>query len=166
MHLSKKEKFSILFDKHYQRLFNYSFKVIGNKDVAEDLVQETFMKLWDKIDNINSSEQAIESYIITTLKNKIIDFHRKAQTRKKNIDLYKINKEITQEIETTWELENQINLVYSKLQEKTAEIFRLSRNEGLSYKEIAEQKNISIKTVELHISKALSIFREELKKIQ
>ncbi|MDO5979686.1 RNA polymerase sigma factor [Flavivirga spongiicola] len=48
---TKKKIFSALFDKHYKRLFNYSFKVVNDRDNAEELVQETFIKLWEKTDN-------------------------------------------------------------------------------------------------------------------
>ena len=57
----------------------------------------------------------------------------------------------------------QIERIYTNLEEKTLDIFKLSRNEGLTYKEISIKNNISIKTVELHISKALKVFRDGLK---
>ncbi|MEX0314994.1 MAG: RNA polymerase sigma-70 factor [Allomuricauda sp.] len=159
----KKEYFSELFDAHYPRLFNYANKVLGEEDIAEELVQETFIKLWENVEGVSKNSRSIESYLIVTLKNKIIDFYRKEQVRKKHMDLYRLNKDNLELIDTEWEVTIQIERVYQTLPQKTVEIFKLSRNKGLSYKEIAEQKNISIKTVELHISKALSAFKEGLK---
>lgn len=159
----KKEKFSILFDKHYKKLYNYALKSLKEQEIAEELVQETFIKLWKNIDNISNVDRSIESYLIITLKNKIIDHHRKNQTKEKHLNLYTLNKDTYSEMDTEWELSEKINTIYSSLSIKTAEIFQLSREKGLSYKEIAAQKNISIKTVESHISKALSVFRKQLK---
>jgi RNA polymerase sigma-70 factor (ECF subfamily) len=159
----KKKIFSALFDKHYKRLFNYSFKVVKQKDIAEELVQETFIKLWENIENINDNERAVASYLITVLKNKIIDNHRKNQTKEKHLDLYSLNAKFVTDIDTKWELEKEIDSIYESLQPKTSEIFKLSRNKGLTYTEIASLKNISVKTVESNISKALITFRKRLK---
>ncbi len=158
----KKKKFSALFDKYYKRLFNYSFKVVKQKDIAEELVQEAFIKLWENIENINDDERSIESYLIKILKNKIIDNHRKDQTKEKHINLYKLNTEFVTDIDNKWELQKEIDNTYASLQPKTAEIFKLSRDKGLTYQEIASLKKISIKTVESHISKALRAFRNKL----
>ncbi len=159
----KKERFSLLYDKYYQRLYNYSYKVLKEKEIAEELVQESFIKLWQNIDKISTVERSIESYLITILKNKIIDHHRKNNTKNKHLNLYALNQDSQQEMNHEWELSEKIQNVYSSMNEKTLDIFRLSREKGLSYKEIAAHKEISVKTVELHISKALTIFREQLK---
>ncbi|WP_438423515.1 RNA polymerase sigma factor [Aquimarina macrocephali] len=159
----KKKRFSILFDKHYTKLFNYSFKVVKERDFSQELVQETFIKLWEKIEQIQSNDRSIESFLIVTLKNKIIDHTRKNKTREKHINLYSLNQDMQENIDNEWELSQKIDSIYSSLHPKTIEIFKLSRDQGFTYQEIATQKNISIKTVELHISKALAAFRQELK---
>ncbi len=160
---TKKKVFSALFDKHYRRLFNYAFKVVNDKDIASGLVQETFIKLWETIENIKNDERAIEAYLITVLKNKIIDNHRKNKTQEKHYDLYKLNTEFSVDIDNKWELEKKIDSIYNALHPKTSEIFKLSRTKGLTYPEIAALKNISVKTVEAHISKALQAFKKGLK---
>lgn len=159
----KKGKFSALFDKFYLRLFNYAYKVLNEKEVAEELVQETFIKLWENFSKISSDHRSIESYLIVTLKNKIIDYHRKNVVREKHINLFTLNKTNEEQLNTDWELIKAIDNVYASLQTKTIEIFRSSRDKGLSYKEIAIKMDISVKTVELHISKALSAFKKGLK---
>ncbi|WP_242204918.1 RNA polymerase sigma-70 factor [Aestuariivivens insulae] len=160
---AKTEYFSLLFDKQYPKLCNYALTVVGDKDISKELVQEAFIKLWKRLDSISPDNRSIESYLITVLKNNIIDFYRKEQVRKKHIDLYKHNRETQNRIEGQWEITSQIEQVYATLPEKTVEIFKLSRVSGLSYKEIAELKGISIKTVELHMSKALTAFKKGLK---
>jgi len=159
----KKEEFSVLFDKYYKRLFNYAFKMLKEEDVSDEMVQETFIKLWENFESINNSTHSIEPFLIVILKNKIIDNYRKSQTRNKHINLYSLNSTIQNEIDNEWEISQQIEEIYNFLHPKTVEIFKLSRDKGLSYKEIAIQKSISIKTVELHISKALVAFRKGLK---
>lgn len=160
--LTKKAKFSNLFDTNYKRLYNYAFKIIKDATLSEELVQETFIKLWENFEDINESESAIISFLFVTLKNKIIDDFRKKQTREKHTNLYSLNTTDSIDIEQQWELLEEIETIYASLEEKTETIFKLSREKGLTYREISEEKNISIKTVELHISKALAKFRKGL----
>lgn len=159
----KEDKFSNLFDKHYTRLYSYAFKVVKETDLSEELVQETFIKLWENFEGIKDSERAIASFLITTLKNKMIDDYRKKQTREKHTNVYALNTNIETEIDNEWELMERIETIYATLEPKTTDIFKLSRDKGLTYKEISEKKDISIKTVELHISKALKVFKNGLK---
>ncbi len=137
--------------------------MLKEKDVSDEMVQETFIKLWENFENINNSTHSIESFLIVILKNKIIDNHRKSQTRNKHTNLYSLNSIIQDRIDNEWEISQQIEIIYNSLNSKTIQIFKLSRDNGLTYKEIATDKNISIKTVELHISKALVAFRKGLK---
>ncbi|WP_298544892.1 sigma-70 family RNA polymerase sigma factor [uncultured Aquimarina sp.] len=159
----KEAKFSNLFDKHYNKLYNYAFKVLKETDLSEELVQETFIKLWENFENVKESERSIESFLITTLKNKIIDDFRKKQTRQKHTNLYALHITIETEIDKQWELVERIENIYTTLEQKTTDIFKLSRDKGFTYKEISQKKGISIKTVELHISKALAAFKKGLK---
>lgn len=159
----KETKFSNLFDTQYKKLYNYSFKVLKESTLSEELVQETFIKLWEKFENVSESERSIESFLIVTLKNKIIDEYRKSKTREKHNTLYVLNASIETEIDKQWELLQHIDEIYATLEQKTIDIFKLSRDKGLTYKEISLQKKISIKTVELHISKALTAFKNGLK---
>ncbi|MEE9363443.1 MAG: sigma-70 family RNA polymerase sigma factor [Cellulophaga sp.] len=163
MRLPKKELFSSLFDSHYKGLYNYSFKVLGQKSTSEELVQETFIKLWEHIDRIKTDKRAIESFLIVTLKNKIIDAQRKNAVRTKHNNSYFSTKKLEEEMDTDWEISQQITQIYDTLPPKTVTIFQLSRNRGMTYAEIADREQISIKTVESHISKALVAFRKGLK---
>lgn len=159
----KETKFSSLFDRHYKKLYNYSFKILKESTLSEELVQETFIKLWEKFDTVTESERSIEAFLIVTLKNKIIDEYRKSKTREKHNNLYVLNTSIETEIDKQWELLQHIEDIYRTLEQKTTDIFKLSRDKGFTYKEISKQKGISIKTVELHISKALTAFKIGLK---
>ncbi|MFC5048625.1 sigma-70 family RNA polymerase sigma factor [Aquimarina hainanensis] len=160
---NKEKEFSDLFDQHYTPLYNYAFKRLGEKDMSEEIVQETFIKLWQNFESVQKEKRSVQSYLIIVLKNKIIDFYRKSKAREKNTNLYFINKELSEELDNEWEINSRIHEIYNSLQAKTAEIFQLSREKGLTYKEIAEKKEISVKSVEQHVSKALTTFRKGLK---
>ncbi|MCE7995260.1 MAG: RNA polymerase sigma-70 factor [Roseivirga sp.] len=159
----KRERFSALFDRHYQRLFNYALKYTRDKELSEELVQETFVKLWEHIGEISQEAHSIEAFLITTLKNKIIDSYRRKAVKDKHHELIGSRLETSAMPEDHWDLINQIQSIQDALEPRTKEIFRLSREELLPYKEIAQQCMVSVKTVESHISKALKAFREGLK---
>ncbi|MCD8400403.1 sigma-70 family RNA polymerase sigma factor [Tenacibaculum finnmarkense] len=162
MKLKEKLDFSGLFDTHYEKLYNYAIKIVKDESISNDLLQDTFIKLWENIDSMKINHRSIESFLIITLKNKIIDYFRKESVKKKHLNLYVLNKDIEEEINNEWDLQKKIEDIYTLLPQKTIEIFKLSRDKGHTYAEIAAIKNISIKTVEVHISKALQVFKKEL----
>ncbi|MCD8454370.1 sigma-70 family RNA polymerase sigma factor [Tenacibaculum finnmarkense genomovar ulcerans] len=162
MKLKEKVDFSALFDNYYGKLYKYAIRILKDESISNDLLQETFIKLWENIDSMKIKHRSIESFLIITLKNKMVDHFRKESVKKKHLNLYILNKDIEQEISNEWELLKKIEDIYTLLPQKTIEIFKLSRDKGHTYAEIASIKNISIKTVEAHISKALQVFKKEL----
>src|SRR5690606_28802687 len=117
--LAHEKQFSILFDKHYKRLYNYAYKLLNDTSNSEELVQDTFIKLWEHYHKIDKSHRAIESFLIVTLKNKMIDHFRKNRTREKHNNLYRLTADILSEIHTQWDLLQQINSVYENLEQRT-----------------------------------------------
>lgn len=160
--MTKKERFSGYFDRYYGLAFGFALKRLKDRDTAEEIVQDSFIKLWENLEEVQH-EAAIKSYLFTILKNKIIDLHRKGSTRTRHENEFSQNQELSTALESDWELSQFIDRIYASLKPPTDEIFQLSRQEGLTYPEIAEKKAISIKTVEAHISKALAVFRKGLK---
>jgi len=136
---------------------------LKDPNLAEELVQESFIKLWGKFEDIKGADRSIEAFLITTLKNKMIDAYRKKQTRDKHTHAYALHTSQEVQIDKQWELMQRIEEIYLTLEQKTTDIFRLSRDKGMTYTEISKQKEISVKTVELHISKALTAFKNGLK---
>ncbi len=149
-------------DKYSDYLFNYTIVRVDDKEIAQDLVQETFFAGLKSMKNFKG-EASERTWLISILKRKIIDHYRKTKIRKKHSEQFLQNVNQLEEIETSWEVLQQIDNIYTHLDTKTEEIFKLSREEGMSYTEIADKKSISIKTVESHISKALQAFRKGLK---
>ncbi|MEQ9415893.1 MAG: sigma-70 family RNA polymerase sigma factor, partial [Cyclobacteriaceae bacterium] len=100
---------------------------------------------------------------VVTLRNKMIDSFRRKKVREKHEGIVKMDFDMLTEDSEVWDLISRIDTVFSNLPNKTVEVFQLSRKEGLTYSEIAERMAISVKTVEMHMSKALAAFRKGLK---
>ena len=162
----KKELFAQLFERYYIRLSHYAHQFINDFDVCRDLIQDLFMKLWElKIQDI--SEEELEGYIYKSVRNACFDHLRHKKIRQ-NSRMYILEKLLKQEeihiseLETQ-ELANKIENTINQLPEQTALIFRMSRFDDMTYAEIAEELNLSVKSVEFHISKALKVLKLELK---
>jgi RNA polymerase sigma-70 factor (ECF subfamily) len=124
-----------------------------------------FIKLWEKRDEINPA-LSIKSYLFTATKNRCLNYIRDNNKFRSNIlDLDCGNIDIVNEDDhlEEQELKDRIDKSLAKLPDKCRLVFRMSRYQGLKYKEIASQLDIAQKTVEAHMSKAMRILREELK---
>jgi RNA polymerase sigma-70 factor (ECF subfamily) len=158
-------KFKEFFENHYEELVFLSHRYVKDSDTARDIVQKAFIQLWDKRDEIDP-DRNVKSYLSTSVRNLSLNWLR--DNKKFNQDLLayegiEIEDESVpgHELETE-DLQKKIDSALALLPEKTREVFILKREEGLKNSEIAERLDISIKTVESHMSKALKIFREEL----
>lgn len=167
MRLQSEIDFENLFKTHYERLVTVSKAYCYKLELAEEVVQEVFIDYWEKkkwrqeIDNI-------PAYLKKAVVYKSIDVIRK-QKRNPESEGLEIIDDITISSDKNAEdiLISQENYQYlkreiAKLPERTREVFMLSRYEKMSYKEISDQLNISDKTVEYHISKALKTIKEAL----
>ncbi len=157
--------FDEIFIKFYSPLCNYVAKIISDDAMAEDVVQELFIELWQK-DNLNQVAN-IEAYLLRASKFRAIDVLRKS---KKSASIVSINEEVvnlTNQESSIDEHEIEPMMVYllSKLPMKTRQAFELSRIDGFSYKEIADIQGLSIKTIENQIGSALKIIKEALKSL-
>ena len=152
-----------LFDTHYSKLFNYALKLSNNRNIAKDIVQETFIKLWLNKKNIKS-DLPISNYLLKICHNEFLIHTRKKKKEKAFLD--KIKLETTYEMFTSNEQDSarieHITKVINNLPPKCKEAFILSKFEKMKYKSIAEKMSISIKTVENHISRAYSELRKNV----
>lgn len=158
--------FEQLFRDYFKPLTAFAKKYVGDIDAAKEIVHEVFLNLWVKRENIDATK-AVKSYLYTSAYNRSLNHLRDNKKFDKNAEL-----ESNSNTESAWnfsdhmdtlELEEKINKTIESLPEKCREVFMLSRYEGLKYNEIAEKLNISVKTVESQMSKALSVLRENLK---
>lgn len=159
------EAFETLFNKYYNYLCQYVYTILSCEFQAEEVVSDVFIKLWNnrKQININSS---LKAYLKISVRNQSIDYLRKRVKNKISLESIPENEytiQVCPESDMIFnELNERIETVIGLLPPKGQHIFRLSRDEGLKYKEIAQQLNISIKTVETHMRRSLITLRREL----
>jgi RNA polymerase sigma-70 factor (ECF subfamily) len=160
--------FEVLFYKYRNKIKGFVIKLIPTQIDPEEIVQEVFVKVWLKKEMINP-EKDFQSYLFSIAKNLILDHLKSAVNRK----LYFVEEHFREDliddevIDNTLleEVEEKLLLLIPQIPERRREIFRLSRFEGLSYKQIAKQLNISENTVDSQIRSALAFLRKEFRKI-
>jgi RNA polymerase sigma-70 factor (ECF subfamily) len=138
-------------------------------DRAEDIVQDVFVKLWDMRAEIDTQKN-IKALITKMVKNKSLEALRRDQIAQKAFtELKGSHEEVEIPFEPDeldkWLLLDKIYVSMRHLPPKCEEVFRLAKLNGLSYSQIAQELNISIKTVEGHMSKALRIIKDNLTSI-
>lgn len=147
-----------LFDKYYVELCKLSFKYVGRTDVAEDVVQDVFINIWNKRNTLNYTG-AIKPCFIRSVINASINHVQSKFVRQNRVDedeaLHNPTNYNQHDALVSQELDQLLKTAIEQLPDKCRAIFVLSRFSGLSYKEIADQLKISVKTVETQISIAL-----------
>ncbi|MEZ2337410.1 RNA polymerase sigma-70 factor [Mucilaginibacter sp. RCC_168] len=158
--------FEQLFKKHFRELHAYTFSLLKDWDVAEEIVQSLFLKLWEK-NEWSHIQTSIKSYLYKSVYHESLNYIRrqKVQLKYQTSTAYAMKNDTDDaagKLKMS-ELEHHLNNALGKLPEKCRAIFQLSRFQELKYQEIANQLDISIKTVETHMGKALRILRKEMK---
>ncbi len=147
---------------HYTGLHRYAYTITRHNEAARDTVQQVFANLWEKRAQIRLSV-SIQSYLYTAVHNQCINYRTRSVTHAP-IEAAANGQQgttIPLPVETK-ELEAQIQQALNKLPDQSRAVFILSRYEQKTYAEIATLLNISQKTVEGHVSRALRTMREEL----
>ena len=157
----------LLFRKFNVRLCAFANKFLNDTEEAQEVVQEMFIKIWEGRDEIDP-EESLKSYIFKIVQNLSLNKLRRKKVESRYVEIYKQvyleHKEFSaHESLLAKELEGHISQSIGKLPGECRKIFELSRFEGLKYREIADTLNISIKTVEAQMSKALRSLRIELR---
>jgi RNA polymerase sigma-70 factor (ECF subfamily) len=160
-----KAGFEELFRSFFPGLVLFAQKYLPDQDTSKEIVHNVFLNLWEKRETIDSSS-SLKSYLFTSVYNRCLNHIRdqkkfdKDESRLQGLDSSEFY-DGTDYLEEQ-ELEQRIFDALQALPEKCREVFTMNRFEGLKYAEIAEKLNISIKTVEAQMSKALKILREKL----
>ncbi|MFN7313892.1 MAG: RNA polymerase sigma-70 factor [Bacteroidota bacterium] len=157
--------FERLFKTYYRELVRFAYDFVKDKDAAEDLVQEVFVKIWERKAQIQI-QSSPRAYFYMAVKNHCLNKIKVEQRNAFLDDSYDNHIEVshnhTEQLSDTIHLKQHINEALEKLPPRCGIIFKLSRFENKSYKEIAEVLDISVKTVENQIGKALHLMREQL----
>ena len=157
--------FDQLFNEHFDYLVNFANQYVKDPYAAEDICQKVFIKLWENRSSIDSNK-SIKSYLFTAVRSRCLNYIRDHQSRLNNtldIDCAAFLQTDFSDLPAYNELKAIIEEGLKSLPESCQRTFYLSRFEGKKYKEIADELDISQKTVEAHMSKALKHLRLVLK---
>lgn len=156
------EHFKKLFYELYQPLCNHAYKYLNDRDESEDVVQELMIKIWEtRKDLLN--DKGLKYYLYVAVKNRCISQLRK---RIHMLDIDEISIDAVEEFseeKSSQDVNELIEKAFKGIPPKCLEIFKLSRLEKLSYKQISDKLGISVKTVENQMGKAIKQIREFVK---
>ena len=160
------KSFEALFNDYYPQLTVFAKKYVHDLDIAKDIVQDFFVRLFDNHETLNI-KTSLKSYLYQSVRNSCLNHINHHKIHKEHIEKIKLQEQDGSSADWSdkmmeTELEHLIWKEVSKLPGQCQVIFKLSRAEGKKNKEIAEQLGISIRTVETQISKALMILRKNL----
>jgi RNA polymerase sigma-70 factor, Bacteroides expansion family 1 len=165
--------FEIIYKKYVPRLYYFVSEYIPHKDIAENVVQETLMVLWNKRQSL-LTDTNLTAYLFTVAKNNCLYKLRDIRYQERfcsaasseNLEL-KANYSALELLDTSYLIMDEIELIVDRTMEQLSPqcraVFKMSRFDEKKNKEIAEELNISVKAVEGHITKALKVFRVALK---
>jgi RNA polymerase sigma factor (sigma-70 family) len=165
-----KSSFLSLYETHYQALFCYGFSLSADRELTKDCIQELFVEIWSTRASLNKDVRNIRSYLFTWLRRKISgELSRRAKDRTFNEQTEESGsvqasyEELLIAFQQSAEKKEQLRLALSRLTRKQLEIIRLKFFENLSYRDIAERKSITPRTVYNTIYEAIRQLRESMK---
>lgn len=158
--------FEMIFKTYYKPLCHYAHSFLNDKNEAEEVVQTTFIKIWEKKNELNI-QSTLKAYLYSMVRNGCLNVikHEKVKQlhAQRHVQETERSRELVDEKVLSNDLESKIYLAMKALPEQCRLVFQLSRFEELKYQEIADQLQISVKTVENQMGKALKIMRTQLK---
>ncbi|MDX9883288.1 MAG: RNA polymerase sigma-70 factor [Prolixibacteraceae bacterium] len=166
-----KKAFEFLYDAYQLRLYHFALHYLNDEEVSRDIVQDVFSFVWadrKKIETVSN----LSSWLFTLTKNQCLKKIDHLKVKQKHADILKyrqlnIVQSALAELDTSPVIFDEINAIVnqilSDLSPQSRQIFEMSRFDNLKNREIAEKLDISQKSVEAHITKALRNFREALK---
>jgi RNA polymerase sigma-70 factor (ECF subfamily) len=156
--------FEKVFKEHFKGLHSYAFTMTRDEQAAEDIVQNMFLKLWEKKDEIQI-ERSLASYLYRAVYNDCLNHlkHQKVRAAHRAHEARNAAAGNNSAEQVSYkELERKLELALNVLPEGCRTVFQMSRFEELKYHEIATKLDISVKTVENQMGKALRLLRQEL----
>lgn len=173
LRMGDEETFIALFRYYYVDLCAYSRRYVGRVDIAEEIVSDTFFKLWEKQKDLVINE-SVKGYLFQAVCNNSLNFLRKLKNETKIEDYFADNSyenistgsssfDLPEQSLIMEEVNEKIEQAINQLPPQQQKAFKLKRFENKKNKEIAEIMDISVKTVEMHLSKAMLFLRSSLK---
>lgn len=159
------DAFAQLFHRYYGLLGQFAMSYLSDPEEARDLVQQVFVKVWEQRERLPEDLQ-IKSYLYTSVRNACYNAleHKRVRQRHEAWVVHRPSDPVVSpdQITEAQELQRRIDAAVQALPERCRQAFLLSREEGLSYKDIADRMQISPKTVEVQMGKALKLLRVAL----
>ena len=162
----EKNAYQELFERYAPRIYQFSLSYLKNSADAEELVQDVFLKIWEKRETLDQSKN-IKSFIFKVAVNTIYDFIRHKNIENAFADFARANFETNSD--NTWhtviydEMQENLQKLVAQLPGQQQKIFQLSKEEGLTSDEIAVKLNLSKRTVDNHLYRAVSFLKEHFK---
>ena len=158
--------FEMIFKTYYQPLCRYAYSFLSDKEEAEEVVQSAFITIWEKRSTLEV-QTSFKSYLYRMVRNACLNVIKHSKVKQQHVAQALAGGEpqhehVTETVHSS-ELEIRISDAMKTLPEQCRLVFQLSRFEELKYQEIADQLNISVKTVENHMGKALKLMRVQLR---
>lgn len=164
----KKTVIDQIYYAYHKRIYAFALSLLKSEEDALDMVHEVFVKLWIKRHDLEDNTK-IEPLIFTITRNTVLSLFRKRASENKyydqlaNVTNIQKNASNTEEQVNYTFLKEQVDQLVEQLPSKSQRVYLLSRENGLSNKEISQKLGIAEKTVEDHITKALTFLRKNLK---
>jgi len=163
------DSFEKLFHRFYPGLCAYAESLVGKREVAEEVVQDVFYNVWKNRETLRIN-RSWQSYLYRSIYNNSMMHLRKMRREQpvdeRNTPEHEVVAPDPSEQMQLNEVSELVSRTIEDLPDRTREIFRLNRQEGLKYREIAERLSISMKTVEANMGKALKALRKSLEKYE
>ncbi|ELR72719.1 RNA polymerase ECF-type sigma factor [Fulvivirga imtechensis AK7] len=159
------QAFEQVFRANYAGMCGYAMKYIEEIEQAEEVVQEVFLNYWDKRATLDVTG-SLEAYLYRAVRNSCLNYLKHQKVKRQyalvQTEVLKAEENQSQDKVIELELQQRIDDCIAQLPPERRKIFKLSREEGLKYKEIADELGLSVKTVEAQMGKALKFLREHL----
>jgi RNA polymerase sigma-70 factor (family 1) len=156
----------VLYKLHWKKLYTSAYKILKDKETCQDIIQDVFIRIWHKRDQLNIGH-SLETYIFASVRYEVYRKIRETKRYEPIVDEMADTIAASKGLDTLEykELESHIESVIDTLPAKCKEVYRMSRNELLSHKEIAEKLAISTNAVRNHITKALHRLRISMQQL-
>ena len=157
--------FEQLFKTHFVHLCNFAYQYTKDTDAAKDITQKVFIHLWEHRAEMDP-QKALKSYLFTAVRNRSLNYirdNKKYRSKLLDVEIEDLDLTFEEDDLALEELNQRVKEALDALPEKARKVFEMSRFQHMKYKEIAEELDLSVKTVEAHMSRALRGLKESLK---
>lgn len=169
LHRGEKIYIDHIYYSYNKRIYGFAYSLLKNREESFDVVHEVFIHLWEKRNELREDTK-LEALLFTITRNTVLSIFRKKASQQKYITEYLHSNSARYDNSTEEDvafafLNERLHSIVLKLPPKRREVFILSREKGLTNKEISNKLNIAEKTVEDHITRALAFFKKNIHSI-